>query len=49
VKWLLWNEGLEDLFLTSQVPKRPYVRNRERHAKLVFRAYLSERDAPVLE
>jgi len=43
------DEGLEDLFLTSQVPKRPDVRNRERRAKLVFRAYLSQRDAPVLE
>src|SRR5215467_11747620 len=40
---------LEDSFLSPQVAERSDIRDRKRHAKLILRAHLSQRDTPVLQ
>src|SRR6266850_731568 len=41
--------GLEYFFLSAQVAKRADIGDRERHAELIFRAHLTERDATIFE
>src|SRR2546425_286924 len=40
---------LENPFLAAQIAERSDVREDQRHAELVFRAHLAERDAAVFE
>src|SRR5579872_3630662 len=40
---------LENLLLSSQIAERADVSNDQRHAKLIFRADLTQRQAPVFQ
>src|SRR5438477_1066701 len=41
--------ALKNPLLTPQIPKRPDIRDNKRHAKLIVRTHLSQRDPPVLQ